>query len=93
MKRRSDTKKSSGKYSWDAISALMQKTTGVGFSYENFLQAHDTIPAIAGIVSDFNEHGLILSGDGDEPEEQPDGTDSIESSAKIAAKNKLNSDF
>lgn len=61
LQTRSNAKKYTGKYTWAAISKLMQKLTGQTFDYDMFQQKYDSSPLLQHIVSDFNDQGLTLN--------------------------------
>jgi hypothetical protein len=94
LRDRSIDRKSSGRYSWDAISSIMRNVTGQEYTYDQYEGAILRNSKLAGtlenIVSDANERYITLVTAPMEPEESPDGGEAdIQSSAKQAAKKTL----
>jgi hypothetical protein len=93
LKNRSNATRSNGKYSWAAISRLVQNITGQIFDYNSFQVKYDTSPALQQIVSDFDNSGLTLTvnsqANSDQVSNVPSNGSDIKSSAKSAAEKTL----
>lgn len=61
LQARSNATHSSGEYSWNAISNIIQNITGQKFDYETFQAKYDANPALQHLVADFNDHGITLN--------------------------------
>lgn len=72
---------------------MSQNITGQGLDYETFKQEFDSDPAYAELIDDFNERGVVLktkASAAQDAAQVPQGTGSIESSAKRAAQKVVN---
>jgi hypothetical protein len=97
LQARSNAQHSSGQYTWNAISNMIEKITGQTFDYETFQAKYDATPALQHIVADFNDHGITLNvkhakhDDMVSPEITPEKQQAdINKSAQHAANNTLN---
>jgi hypothetical protein len=89
LQNRSRAKHTAGQYNWSAISSIMKHSTGIEYTYDQFIDAYESSPALQNIVSDYNDRGLTLVTQPQEVEPESEGGSDIESSAKTAAKKTL----
>lgn len=90
LRNRAMEKNSAGRFSWDAISAIMRKVNGEEYTYDQFQAIYDSLPMLQNVVGDFDERGITLvSSSSPAPDEQDSGEADIQSSAKQAAKKTL----
>lgn len=60
LQSRANSKKSTAKYSWDAISGLMQNVTGQKVDYDLFKVMFDSNPKVKNLVNRFDGMGIEI---------------------------------
>jgi hypothetical protein len=88
LQNRANAKKSTAKYSWEAISSMMQNINGQEIDYDLFKMQFDSNPQIKNLVNRFDGQGIeIKTKEKNVPTEfgQKPGIDM--GAAKSAAKN------
>lgn len=88
LQNRANSKKSTAKYSWEAISSMMQNINGQEIDYDLFKMEFDKNPQVKKLVNRFDAQGIeIKTREKSPPTEfgQKPGIDM--SAAKSAAKN------
>jgi len=87
LRGRAESTKSSGRFSWAAISNILQNVTGQSIDYREFVSEYERDPTLQELVADYNDQGLTLVKQGEvaEPQDTESPMDSIQGSAKKAA--------
>ena len=60
LQSRANSKKTTAKYSWDAVSRMMQNVTGQKIDYDLFKRQFDTNPSIKNLVTRFDGMGIEI---------------------------------
>lgn len=60
LQSRANSKKSTAKYSWEAISKMMQNVTGQKIDYDLFKKMFDTNPRVKNLVNRFDGMGIEI---------------------------------
>lgn len=58
LQSRANSKKSTAKFSWDAISTIMQNVTGQKIDYDLFKMQFDSNPRVKNLVNRFDSRGI-----------------------------------
>lgn len=60
LQSRANSKKTTAKFSWDAISRMMQNVTGQKIDYDLFKRQFDTNPSVKNLVNRFDGMGVEI---------------------------------
>lgn len=60
LKGRADSKNQPAKFSWQAMSQMMQNITGQEIDYDAFKSEFDANPQLKNIVDNFDENGVTI---------------------------------
>lgn len=91
LRGRAKSKNSPASFSWQAIANMSKNITGQVLDYESFKSEYDANPAIAELVSDFNETSITLKTTNEvETPNVEQKTNQVDSMAKRAAEKVMN---
>lgn len=60
LQHRANSKKSTSKFSWDAISKIYQNVTGQELDYDTFKMIFDKDPNVKNLVQNFSSYGVTI---------------------------------
>ncbi len=67
LQHRANSKNSTSKFSWDAISKIYQNVTGQELDYDTFKMIFDKDPSIKNLVQNFSRYGVTIKTKEKEP--------------------------